>query len=103
MVSDVRGYDETADDLISKEELILLAHLRMSAFSMQSALEYMKRTDLTPATVNAFLIKKLKKTERLFEVFGPIVHERRKREQLPSVRPPKKPPPKNQPYDFRRR
>ncbi|OGG73019.1 hypothetical protein A3A38_00920 [Candidatus Kaiserbacteria bacterium RIFCSPLOWO2_01_FULL_53_17] len=88
-----------ADVSFSDDELVMIAHLRMRQFSARSALERIERTEVGPEILNSFITRKYGDLQKFFVQFGPIVHERRQRGELPDVQAPVRKP-RNQFFHF---
>jgi hypothetical protein len=93
-MAQMMGGPDEGQALLSSEQEILLAHLRMRQYSMRSALEYMQ-LDLEPERVSAFLTKKFKSSDGFFAALADTVHAQRKAGTLPDVRPPARPKPRS--------
>lgn len=74
--------------ILSPDELVMLAHLRMRQFSIRSALERMNRTDLDLGDVNKFIYRRFKTVDAFFTAMADEVHKRRAKNLLPAVSPP---------------
>lgn len=85
------GTNSPEKAVFSEDELILLAHLRMSKFTMKSALAYIERTEVSLEQTYSFISVRYKSIVGFFEVLGPMVHERRNEGRLPTVKPPARP------------